>query len=120
VGETAIDWARRAVEGSGRRNYASLNTLAAVLAAAGRPSEAREVFLQALDVKETDDLGGADWAVHGLIAEKHGLLPAARDAYEKVRDDPDDDLDDPTRPTALARARLAKLGETAAPSRDRK
>jgi tetratricopeptide (TPR) repeat protein len=109
VGETAIDWARRAVEGTSRRQYASLNTLAAVLAAAGRPAEAREVFLQALDAKETEALGGADWIVHGLIAEGYGLVEAARAAYEKVVDGPDDDRDDPTRPSAYAKLRLAKL-----------
>jgi tetratricopeptide (TPR) repeat protein len=110
VGETAVDWARRAVEGTGRRGYASLNTLAAVLAAAGRPAEAREVFLQALDARETDALGGADWVVQGLIAEKYGLAAAARTAYAKVQDGADDDKDDPTRPSAYARLRLSKLG----------
>lgn len=109
VGERAVDWARRAVEGSGRRQYASLNTLAAVLAAAGRPAEAREVFLQALDAKATEGVDGADWVVHGLIAEKYGLLAAARCAYGKVKDGPDDDPDDPTRPAAYAQRRLAAL-----------
>jgi hypothetical protein len=109
VGETAVDWARRAVEGTSRRQYASLNTLAAVLAAAGRPAEAREVFLQALEAKETEELGGADWIVQGLIAEKYGLVAAARSAYAKVTDGPDDDEDDPTRPSAFAKVRLAKL-----------
>jgi tetratricopeptide (TPR) repeat protein len=111
VGDRAVDWARRAVEGSGRRGYASLNTLAAVLAAAGRPAEAREVFLQALDAKETEGLDGADWVVQGLIAEKYGLTAAARTAFARVKDGPDDDGDDPTRPSAYARQRLAKLGE---------
>jgi tetratricopeptide (TPR) repeat protein len=109
LAETAVDWARRAVEGSGRRNYASLNTLAAVLASAGRPSEARELFLQALDAKETEGIGGADWIVQGLIAEKYGLAAAARAAFEKVQDGPDDDPDDPTRPAAFAKRELAKL-----------
>jgi len=110
VGDTAVDWARRAVEGTGRRGYASLNTLAAVLAAAGRPAEAREVFLQALDAKETEGLDGADWVVQGLIAEKYGLTAAARSAFARVKDGPEDDGDDPTRPSAYARQRLAKLG----------
>jgi tetratricopeptide (TPR) repeat protein len=109
VGDTAVDWARRAVEGGGRRGYASLNTLAAVLASAGRPAEAREVFLQALDAKGADGLDGADWVVQGLIAEKYGLTAAARAAYAKVKDGPDDDADDPTRPAVYARQRLAKL-----------
>jgi tetratricopeptide (TPR) repeat protein/transglutaminase-like putative cysteine protease len=109
VGDTAVDWARRAVEGTGRRQYASLNTLAAVLAAAGRPAEAREVFLQALDVKETNGLDGADWVVQGLIAEKYGLAQAARAAFSNVKDGPDDDPRDPTRSSAYARMRLAKL-----------
>lgn len=109
VGEQAVDWARRAVEGSGRRQYASLNTLAAVLAAAGRPAEAREVFLQALDAKPVEGIDGADWVVHGLIAEKYGLVAAARCAYGKVADGPDDDPDDPTRPLAYAKRRLDQL-----------
>jgi len=109
VGETAIDWARRAVEGTSRRQYASLNTLAAVLAAAGRPAEAREVFLQALDAKETEQPGGADWVVQGMIAEKYGLLEAARAAYGRVVDGPEDDRDDPTRPSVYAKLRLARL-----------
>lgn len=109
VGETAVDWARRAVEGTGRRQYASLNTLAAVLAAAGRPAEAREVFLQALEAKETEGLDGADWVVQGLIAEKYGLAAAARAAYAKVTEGTGEDADDPTRPAAYARLRVAKL-----------
>ncbi|MGB8930430.1 MAG: hypothetical protein WCC48_04165, partial [Anaeromyxobacteraceae bacterium] len=109
VGETAIDWARRAVEGSGRREYASLNTLAAVLAAAGRAAEAREVFLQALDAKESAGIDGADWVVQGLIAEKYGLATAARAAYARVKDGPDDDAGDPTRPAAYALQRLGRL-----------
>jgi Flp pilus assembly protein TadD len=109
VAETAVDWARRAVEGSGRRAYASLNTLAAVLAAAGRPGEARELFLQALAAKAEDRIEGADWVVHGLVAERYGFLDAARAAYALVKDGPDDDPTDPTRPSAYAARRLAKL-----------
>jgi hypothetical protein len=109
VGGTAVDWARQAVEGSGRREYPSLNTLAAVLAAAGRPAEAREVLLQALDVKESAAIDGADWVVQGLIAEKYGLAGAARAAYARVKDAPDDDAGDPTRPSAYALLRLGRL-----------
>ncbi|HSM92408.1 MAG TPA: transglutaminase, partial [Anaeromyxobacteraceae bacterium] len=109
VGDTAVDWARRAVEGNGRRQYASLNTLAAVLAAAGRPAEAREVFLQALDAKESVALEGADWLVQGLIAERYGLAGAAVAAYARVKDGPDDDPGDPTRPSQFARRRLGRL-----------
>jgi tetratricopeptide (TPR) repeat protein/transglutaminase-like putative cysteine protease len=111
VGELAIDWARRAVDGSGRRQYSSLNTLAAILAAAGRPAEARELFLQALDAKEEPRLDGADWVVQGLIAEKYGLTAAARAAYGKVKDGPDDDPADATRPLAYAKLRLGKLAD---------
>ena len=47
--------------------------------------------------------------VQGLIAEKYGLVDAARAAYAKVVDGPDDDKDDPTRPSEYAKLRLAKL-----------
>jgi hypothetical protein len=50
--------------------------------------------------------------VHGLIAEKYGLAGAARSTYERVKDGPDDDAGDPTRPSAYAQRRLKGLSAT--------
>ena len=71
----ALRWARRAVDGA-PNDHAALNTLAAVYAELDRPAEARDLFLRSIE--DGRPLEGADWYVHGRIAEAWSL-PAPRD-----------------------------------------
>ena len=103
----ALGWARRAVDGA-PREHAALNTLATVLAELDRPAEARDVFLRSIE--DGGPLEGADWYVHGRIAEAWKLPDAARAAYARVRPDLVDGVEDPSGAHVLARRRLAGLG----------
>ncbi len=107
-GKDALDWARRAVDQARERDYASLNTLAAAYANAGKPAEAREIFLRS--IAGGRKLSGADWFVFGRIAEAWGLGRAARSAYARVEPEKEDGDDDPTSAFHLARRRLDALG----------
>lgn len=106
AGKDALDWARRAVDGGRGREHPSLNTLAAVYAAAGQPAEAREVFLRSLEIEGDVALGPSDWFVFGRIAEAWGLVEVSRAVYGRVQPEPED----PTAAYHLARSRLAALG----------
>ncbi len=110
-GKDALAWARRAVDESRGRDYASLNTLAAAFAEQGKPAEAREIFLRSIDGGR--ELSGPDWFVFGRIAEAWELPAPARAAYARVQHDTGDDADDPTSAYRLARRRLERLGGAA-------
>jgi tetratricopeptide (TPR) repeat protein len=122
-GRNALDWARRAVEQAREREHASQNTLAAAYAEAGKPAEAREIFLRSIDGGLP--LDSADWYVFGRIAEAWGRESVARAAYARVEPEKEDGADDPTSAFHLARRRLDRLGAAspdapgAAPAKDR-
>lgn len=103
----SLGWARRAVEGGQGDAHAALNTLAAVYADLGRPAEARDVFLRSLE--DGRALEGADWYVHGRIAEGWSLPEAARAAYARVQPELVEGAEDPSGAHVLARRRLALL-----------
>ena len=103
----ALRWARRAVDGA-PNDHAALNTLAAVYAELDRPAEARDLFLRSIE--DGRPLEGADWYVHGRIAEAWSLPGAARSAYARVRPDLVDGVEDPSGAHLLAQRRLAGLG----------
>lgn len=100
----ALDWARRAVDQSRERDRASLNTLAVAYAAAGRPDEAREVFLKSLPPGGPPD--PSDWFAFGRIAEAWGEDATALAAYARVEPLPEEE---PTSPRSYARARTAAI-----------
>jgi len=105
--ERHLELARRAV--GVEDNEASLHTLAALLAAAGRPAEARRVLLQSIETgNEPPD--GADLYVLGLLAEAYGLPEAAELYYRRtVEESPEEERENATSPLSLARARLDSL-----------
>jgi transglutaminase-like putative cysteine protease/tetratricopeptide (TPR) repeat protein len=115
VADAVDDLAVKAAEGAynrqQRRNYASGHTLACVYAVNGRIADARQVLLQILeDQPQIDPQSGEIWLVRGLIAERLGATATALKAYgsiEKPR------ISDPDSVYAIARARLAQLGNTA-------
>ena len=108
--------AQRASQLSGGKNWAYLNTHAAVSAASGHPEEARKLLLETLAARGDETLMSADWLVVGLMAEQYGLAAEARAAFEKTIA-----LDEATRgevpavaASVIAKARMSKV-EVAAP-----
>jgi tetratricopeptide (TPR) repeat protein len=102
----ALEWARKAAGAERALDAAALNTLAAVQATVGQPTDARATFLRSLEAGGGGAPGPADWFVFGRIAEAYGLPEVARAAYARVRPEPED----PTAPNLLARRRLVALG----------
>lgn len=109
VDEQAIEWAERAAEISGYAQAATLHTLATVYAEAGRPREARQVLLQAIDSGQQGEVAPHDWYVLGRLAELYGFPEAAHELYLRVEPEDEEEREDPTSTWALARKRLAAL-----------
>jgi tetratricopeptide (TPR) repeat protein len=80
----AVRQAERAVAMSQRKDPASLHTLASIYAETGRPVEARDALLEALDLTPGGEPNSAQWYVLGRIAELYGEKNAAVEAYQKV------------------------------------
>ncbi len=124
--EKTLSLAQRAVEGTGRLEATTLNTLGTVYAEMGRPSEARAVVLEAMDLAESAEPDPSDWYIVGRLLESFGLISDAREAYGKALVVPSSDASKPRRraereardlpgsPSWLATRRLAALGEAPA------
>ncbi|RMH19693.1 MAG: hypothetical protein D6696_09960, partial [Acidobacteria bacterium] len=104
----ARELAQRAAELAGDGEPRLLLTLAAAEAARGRPRDAYRILLQALELAG-GSLGGDEQLVLGLIAESCDLAAVARRCFARVPP-----ADGPLSAYALARRRLARLGDAAA------
>lgn len=82
--ERTLSLAQRAVDGTGRLEASTLNTLGTVYAEMGRAAEARAVVLEAMDRAESAEPDPSDWYVVGRILEGFGLTVDAREAYRKT------------------------------------
>ena len=83
-----LDYARRAIQGTGASSSAAHHTLATVLAESGRTAEALEFLLKALGMRDVEDPTGADWYLLGRIAEQLGETVAAESYYRRVKPEP--------------------------------
>ena len=113
VDDEAVALARQAVAHSRGKARGVLHTLAALYAAAGRVTEARETLLKSIDAGAIRQPQPADWYVVGRLAEAYGVPEAAREAYERLT------APGPREPVALscyalAQRRLARLDEAPA------
>jgi tetratricopeptide (TPR) repeat protein len=106
--EEHLEEAQRAVLLTQNQSDAPLHTLASLYAELGRPTEALEVILQAIEVKAVEEPEPIDWYVFGRIAEQYGEKEAAVAAYRKV-EAPEDEQDLPGSTYLLAQKRLALL-----------
>ncbi len=95
--------ATRAVETEGKRALASLHTLALVQLERGKVKSAVDTLRLRLSRLPQGELEGADWYVVGRLAEVFGYPKEAKDAYQKVGADDDDDT------KVLTARRLSKL-----------
>lgn len=124
--EKTLSLAQRAVEGTGRLEASTLNTLGTVYAEMGRPSEARAVVLEAMDLAESAEPEPSDWYIVGRLLESFGLIGDAREAYRKAVVVPSPSASKPRRsagreapdlpgtPSWLATRRLRALQEATA------
>jgi Flp pilus assembly protein TadD len=86
----ALENAQRAATLSQNVDPAILHTFGCVLAASGKPGEARSVMLQAMDLLGLGEPNSIMWCLYGRIAEEYGEKDAARDAYRRVEQDDSD------------------------------
>jgi tetratricopeptide (TPR) repeat protein len=105
LGTQAIEDARRAVELSQRQQPAVLHTLATIYAELGRANDAREILLEAIELK--GEARPEDFYVLGRIAESYGETEAALADYRKVALNPS--LPTHISPYALAQQRMNAL-----------
>ncbi len=106
--ERTIALARTAANFGGQPHPAEMHTLAALCAEAGKTTEAREIILRAMELRDSDEPRPEDWYVFGRLAEQYGVPEAAVPAYKRVaRPEQDPDRIDST--WALARRRLTAI-----------
>ena len=109
IDQESIEIAERANDLAKDSNFAILHTLACLEAQVGKPSQARELLLKAMNAQGLEDPNGAVWFGFGLIAEQYGVLDAAEKMYERVEKPK---LEFPDAKThAIAQHRLAALGK---------
>lgn len=112
LNEEVVRAAQQATVLTKSSEYPSLHTLAAVYAELGRAAEARQVFLQAMEVGGREEPGPNDWYVLGRIAEEYGLVEAALEAYGR-EEEPEDTALAPLTSASLAKRRAALLRASA-------
>jgi tetratricopeptide (TPR) repeat protein len=96
-----------------QNNTASMHTLGCVYAAAGKPKEAREVFLQAMELLDMEEPDPNYWYGFGRVAEDYGEPAAALEDYKNVTK-PSKAIWIPGSSYRLAQMRLAEMGKGAA------
>jgi len=109
--EEAIEDAQRAVALTNGASAPSLHTLASLYAEAGKPSDALEVIIQAMEVAAREEPDSNDWYVFGRISEQFGELGPAVAAFRKV-EAPEPVQDSKEDPYYLAQKRLAILEDS--------
>jgi len=110
--EQALELAQRAAQQPKGKTHGVLHTLGALLAERGRPNEAYQAMVQAIDAGEESAPQGADWYVFGRMAEQYGLPDVARGLYARVEKPTDLEAFSTYH---LAQARLAAMGAPGAP-----
>jgi tetratricopeptide (TPR) repeat protein len=107
-----LEYARRAILGTGATSSAAHHTLATVLAESNRTAEALEFLLKAVGLRDDDDPTGADWFLMGRIAEQLGEIAASESYYRRVKPDAGGmDEEDGSSCLSLAKRHLESLGQ---------
>lgn len=106
IGRDSIEAAERANQLSQNANFSIMHTLACIYARAGKPAQARELLLKAMDADSMDEPEPSVWLALGEIAEQYGETDAARTMYARVEKQ---ELEGPTSNYTLAQQRLAAL-----------
>ena len=84
IDHDSIEAAERANDLSHNSNFSIMHTLACLYARAGKPAQARDVLLKAMDAAYLDAPDSSVWLAYGVIAEAYGEADAARAMYARV------------------------------------
>ncbi|MCP3978008.1 MAG: DUF3857 domain-containing protein [bacterium] len=110
-----LEYAQRAATSGGLASTAAIHTLATVYAEMDQPAEARDILLQVVASRLSNDIEPIDSYVLGRIAESYDLKELALDAYSRVEQSATE-ANDRGSTAALARKRSAMLtAKTGAP-----
>ena len=113
--EQALEEAQQDVLLSNGTSWPALHTLASVYAELDRPTEARQILLQAMEARGLEEPETVDWFIWGRIAESYGELDAARAAYTRV-EPPEDEAEWNTSTYRLVERRLEILNGNDTPN----
>jgi transglutaminase-like putative cysteine protease/Flp pilus assembly protein TadD len=102
----SVEAAERANQLSQNANFSIMHTLACLYARMGKPAQAHELLLKAMEAGSIEEPESAVWLALGEIAEQYGETDAARTMYARVEKQ---DLEGPTSNYVLAQQRLADL-----------
>jgi len=108
VDAASVKAAQQANMLSNNSSFNELHTLACIYAFQGKTSEARELFLKAMNVDNLSEPNSVIWYGFGSIYEQYGISDAAIEAYRKV-ERPEGPID-PIDTYVLAQMRLKALG----------
>jgi tetratricopeptide (TPR) repeat protein len=109
IDQDTIDVGLRANDLTKNSSFAILHTLGCVYAQAGKPGQARELLLKAMDALHIEEPNSEIWFGFGLIAEQYGVVDAAQVMYRRV-EKPKTDY--PAASYAIAQHHLAALSTT--------
>jgi len=86
VDDDVMKRSQESVVKSQDKNPSISHTLACLYAETGKPAQAREITLQALDVAGLNEPDSSFWYVFGRIAEQYGIVDEAKIAYQHVEE----------------------------------
>lgn len=109
IDQESVETAERANQMTNNTNFAIMHTLACLYARAGKPAQARELLLKAMDAADLDEPDSSVWLAYGLIAEQYGATDAARAMYARVEKLT---TEQPGSNYQLAQQSLASLGKS--------
>jgi tetratricopeptide (TPR) repeat protein len=110
IDQNAIDAAQRANDLTKNASFPILHTLACLEAQAGKPGQARELLLRAMDAEHIEVPDGEVWFGFALIAEQYGVLDAAEKMYERLEKPK---FESPDAAYVIAQQRIAELRKVA-------
>jgi Flp pilus assembly protein TadD len=84
VDQDSMDAAERSNELTKNGNFSIMHTVACLYAETGKPRQARDLLLKAMDAAKLDEPDSAVWFAYGMIAEQYGETEAARTMYTRV------------------------------------
>lgn len=84
IDQDSIEAAERANQMTKNANFAIMHTLACLYAREGKPAQARELLLKAMDAGNLEEPDSSVWLAYGMIAEQYGATDSARAMYARV------------------------------------
>jgi Tfp pilus assembly protein PilF len=111
INQDSIEAAERGNQLGKNSSFDVMHTLACLYARAGKPTQARDILLKAMDAANLDEPNSSVWLAYGVIAESVGEADAARQMFARVEKMK---TEVPSSNYELAQQRLASLNKTTA------